>query len=74
MNSLTLIMEFETSVMKLNDFINTPNPLRASWVDSCWHLIVQHVDLILAHIANPLQVNLKPASDTHEERVDRGLP
>lgn len=54
MNSLTLIMLFETSAMKLNDFFQAPYALGASWGHCCRHLIVQHVDLVLVHIANPL--------------------
>jgi|GEM_PF-1642918 hypothetical protein len=58
MNSLTLIMEFETSVMKLNDFFHAPVLFGASWGHRCRHLIVQHVDLTLAHISYQPGINL----------------
>ena len=58
MNSLTLIMEFETSVMKLNDFFNATNALGASWGHCSRHLIVQHIDLTLAHISYQTEINL----------------
>ena len=54
MNSLTLIIQVDTSVMKLNDFFHASED---RW-HYARHLIIKYVDLILFHIAHPPHICL----------------
>lgn len=53
-NSLTLIIQVDTSAMKLNDFFMLPN----TGGDDARHLIIKYVDLSLVHITHPTHVSL----------------